>query len=162
MSVFWCLTWSDFVADHLLFLFWKMLKTRLLWLKLFPIFFLSKQGSSRANWINTVAHRCCHDRGFDAVCLWDWLPVDGGAPDLGRWHQIRGGWHQVGGRHQTRWRANLVPGVVAPEADGRLWRTWLGASQCLSHQPPLPLTHTPPPAPAGQTFYKQCSWSHVC
>ena len=37
-----------------------------------------------------------------------------------------------------------------------------GASQCLSHQPPLPLTHTPPPAPAGQTFYKQCSWSHVC
>ena len=37
-----------------------------------------------------------------------------------------------------------------------------GASQCLSHQPPLPLTHTPPPAPAGQTFYKQCSWSYVC
>ena len=37
-----------------------------------------------------------------------------------------------------------------------------GASQCLSHQPPLPLTLTPPPAPAGQTFYKQCSWSYVC
>ena len=37
-----------------------------------------------------------------------------------------------------------------------------GASQCLSHQPGCLSHTTPPPAPAGQTFYEQCSWSHVC